>query len=409
VSRIAIAALVVLAMGAVMGAAAGAEMGTAAGAETGTAVGAEMGAAAGAAVEAPEAACPDQPASDGEREFRAAWVAFTASVTGPAEARTPEARQQAHLDGIAHMEAAVKADPSKADSHISLAYMALTAGEYARARDAAARAVEVKGDDPLPYLLQGQAEAALARAGADEAGERIEAALKAFDEAARVDPKNSLPLMQGAGFAFEAGRSDLALPRAKQALGREGVVLPRLPVPFDLSADRTAAIDAWQSVQYGHWMTLLARCQNTARALLRSGEAKLGAEDAEGAEADFRAALGMGRMVGVCRPSLFVTANTAINMMEEAYARLQRVAEIQGSREAERWKGETGVLYIARGDLFNKLQNYVKGLQEKPPGSVEELLRLEAAAVEYALLGIGVTPPTAQEGPQAESSGSSVE
>ena len=355
------------------------------------------------------AACSDQPAPDGEREFRAAWVAFTASLTGPPEARTSEARQQARLDGVEHMDAAVKADPSNVVYHISLAYMGLAAGEYARAREAAARAIELKGDDPLPYVLQGQAEAALARVGGDEAGERIEAALKAFDDAARVDPKNSLPLMQGAGFAFEAGRSDLALPRAKQALGREGIVLPRLPVPYDLSADRTAAIDAWQYVQYGHWMMLLTRCQNAERALLRSGEAKLEAEDIEGAEADFRAALEMGRMVGISRPSLFLTANTATNMMEDAYAGLLRVAEIQGSREAERWKGETGVLYIARGDLLGKLQVYLKNLKEKPPGSAEELLRLEAAAVEYALLGIGLTPPTAQEAAQAEPSDSSSE
>jgi len=361
------------------------------------------------AVGAAAAACSDQPASEGEREFRAAWVAFTASVAGPPEARTPEARQQARLDGIEHMDAAVKADPSNAAYHISLAYVCLAAGEYARAKEAAARAIELKGDDPLPYVLQGQAEAALARTGGDGAGEGIEAALKAFDDAARVDPKNSLPLMQGAGFAFEVGRADLALPRAEQALGREGIVFPRLPLPFDLYADRTGAIDAWQYVQYGHWMMLLTGCQNAARALLRSGEGKLEAEDAEGAEADFRAALEMGRMVGMSRPSLFVTSHTAINMMEDAYARLLRVAQIQGSREAERWKGETGVLYIARGDLFGNLQNYLKGLKEKPPGSAEELLRLEAAAVEYALLGIGVTPPTAQEAAQGESSDSSSE
>lgn len=388
-SRIAIAGLVVLAVGAVVGTA--------------------LGATTGVSVEAPAAACSDQPASDGEREFRAAWVAFTAWMTGRPEERTKEVRQQAHLDGIERMHAAVKADPSNAEYHISLASMAIMAGEYARAREAAARAVELRGDDPLPYLLQGQAEAALAQTGGDDAGERMEAALKAFDDAARLDPKNSLPLMQGAGFAFMAGRSDLALPRAKQALGREGIVLPRLPVPFDLSADRTAAIDAWQSVQYGHWMMFLARCQNAERALLRSGEAKLEAEDAEGAEADFRAALEMGRMAGISSPSLFLTANTAINMMEDAYVRLTRVAEIQGSREAERWKGETGVLYIARGDLLGKLQSYLEGIREKPPASVEELLRLEAAAVEYALLGIGLTPPTAQEAAQAEPSDSSSE
>ena len=96
-------------------------------------------------------------------------------------------------------------------------------------------------------------------------------------------------------------------------------------------------------------------------------------------------------------------------MMEDAYARLLRLAQMQGSREAERWNGETGVLYIARGDLFSKLQVYLKNLQEKPPGSVEELLRLEAGAVEYALLGIGLTPPTAREAPEAEPSASSPE
>jgi hypothetical protein len=156
-------------------------------------------------------------------------------------------------------------------------------------------------------------------------------------------------------------------------------------------------------------MAMLARCENAAGGVLRIGERKLKAEDPEGAEADFREALALGRMVGMSEPSLFITTHTAINMMENAYAGLLRVAEAEESREAERWRGETGVLYIGRSDLYNRLQGYLKELDEKPPASAEELLRREAAAVEHTVLGIGLTPPSDRRAAEAEPSDSPAE
>jgi hypothetical protein len=154
---------------------------------------------------------------------------------------------------------------------------------------------------------------------------------------------------------------------------------------------------------------MLARCDNAARGVLRIGERKLTAEDLEGAEADFREALAIGQMVGMSEPSLFITTNAAINMMENAYAGLLRVAEAEESREVERWRGETGVLYIGRADLYSRMQTYLKNLDEEPPGSAEELLRLEAAAVEHTVLGIGLTPPADRRAAEATPSDATAE
>jgi tetratricopeptide (TPR) repeat protein len=220
------------------------------------------------------------------------------------------------------MEAAVAADPDNPAYQASLAYMALAAGKSRGAKEAAEQAIGLKPDDPLLYMLQAQATAAVAEMYSEETGELIEAALRAFDDAARFDPTNALPLIQGASVAFDVEREDLALPRIKEAFERPRLVLYRLLVPFDLHPDRKPSVETWQYVQYGRWMETLARCQNVSRALLRRGEEEMAAGDLEAAEVKFREALAVARMVAMSDPNLVIATSIAINMMEDAYARL---------------------------------------------------------------------------------------
>ena len=350
-----------------------------------------------AAAVAASATGPEQPAPAGEREFRAAWLAFAASTQGSSEAQTSDLRQQACENALARMEEAAAAEPDNPTYQASLAYVALTAGKHARAKQAVDRAIELKGDDPFLYVLRGQAEAALARSEPSKAGERIGPALKAFDDAARLDPTNALPLILGAGVALEVGRKDLALPLIKKALERPRAVLYRLWVPFDLHPDRGRSVNTWQYVQYGRWIEELVSWQNTSTALLLLGEERMAKEDLAAAEADFRDALTLGQMLGESDPDLLITTNVAINMMEDAYARLWRIAQAKGNGEVERWWGELGVLQIGRTELHGALQAYVKQVKDSPPETVEELLSLEAKCVERTMLGIGLKPAADRE------------
>ena len=334
----------------------------------------------------------DQAVPGGESEFRAAWIAFTAPSQGPAESRTPDTRQQARIAALGHIEAAVRTEPSNAAYQTSLAYICLAAGDYARAKEASTRAVELEPHGPLPHLLRGQAEAALAQTEPERAAERIGPSLEAFDRAARLDPINALPLLEGAGVAFEVGRNDLARARIDQALARTKIVLYRLPIPFDLHEERAASVKAWQYAQYGQWLELLRRCQNASRGLLRFGAGKLQAGEVEAAEEHSRKALAVGRLAGMAEPNVIITVNAGINMLEDAYVGLLQVAEAQESREAERWSGELGVLQVGRAQLYGVLQAYTEALENSPPESVEGMLKAEAKQVEGILLGIGLTP-----------------
>jgi hypothetical protein len=89
---------------------------------------------------------------------------------------------------------------------------------------------------------------------------------------------------------------------------------------------------------------------------------------------------------------MFLTANTGINMMEDSYASLARVAEATADPEMQRWRGEMGVLSIARGDLYNALQRYVAALGGDPPSSPDELLALQGRLIAFPMLGAGLSP-----------------
>ncbi len=349
------------------------------------------------------AADSDRPPA--ESEFRAGWVAFASVKPGPDGKLTLGAQQEARVAAAARMEAAAEADPGNAVYQASLCYVCLAAGKYARAAEAIDRAIKLKDDDPLFYMLRGQAQAALAHMVPQEAGERILPALTAFEEAARLDPTNALPLVQAASVAVSVGRMDLALSRIERALERPTARLYRLWVPFDLHPERDASINAWQYVQYGYWTSAAARCQNVGMALLSLGAQKMKDEDLDGAARGFRKALEVGRAVGMAEPNLFITVHVAINMMEGAYGGLLQVAEAGHGGNAEQWRGEMGVLQIARTELQNRLQVYLNRLKEDPPETADELLALESDSVERALLGMGLTPVSKKETEKAPEAG----
>jgi hypothetical protein len=169
----------------------------------------------------------------------------------------------------------------------------------------------------------------------------------------------------------------------------------------------------WQYVQLGQWQQLIARCANVERLLLKLGvtgeEAAKPAPDADPAEPDaaklaevaeiYRRALGVARLVGSAEPNLFIAVVSGLDMMEDAYAGLLRVALATGSNEAQRWDGEMGVLAIGRQHLYAALQRYEKQRDEDPPASIDELLQFEAELLRQTILGIGLRPAELQ--PQA--------
>jgi tetratricopeptide (TPR) repeat protein len=332
----------------------------------------------------------------GSAEFLAAWQAF-ARPAKDSTATSLDARQQARMAAIPHMEAAVEADSADADKHAALAYIYLSAGKYEPGKQAANRAIDRDRSQPLYYLLRGQAEAALAKLNPETASDRIEPALRAFDDAAHLDPSNSLPLLQAASVALDAGRVDLAEPRVKRALERPGFTFYRLPVPDGLDTDQTTCLHMWQYVQLWQWAELVARCQNVERTWLKLGERKLEEGDFEGAEACFREALEVARRTGSAEPNVFIAVNFGMDMLEDAYARLLRLAEKQGNEGAQRWRGELGVVQIGRQELHGALQRYVDKIDEDPPASIDELLSFEAECVRRALLGVGLAPAETRE------------
>lgn len=339
----------------------------------------------------------EEACADGQAEFLAGWREFAIPFAPEAKDRTLTARQKARLAAMPHLEAAVAAEPENEGYRVSLAYVCLTAGRYQKAKQVLDSSLALNRDSPTLYLLHGQAEAALAQMEPAEAGSRIEPALESFERAAQLDPENALPLLQAASVAFDVARPDLAQPLLELALAREGCTMHRLPIPAELGSDHPSSLRIWQYVQYEQWSQLIARCENVSKAALRLGAEKEKLGELEAAERHFQQALSVGRAVGAARPNLYISVNAAINLMEDAYSNLLRVAEARESEEAAVWRNELGVVQIGRGMLAGALQGYLQKVATDPPDSAEALLALEEEGLKMIIAGIGLTPASAPE------------
>jgi tetratricopeptide (TPR) repeat protein len=346
----------------------------------------------------------------GISEFRGGWREVASPGPRQEGKGALQVRQEALQAAIPHLEAAVSAEPKNIGYLISLGYVYLSAGKYQQAKETLFQATERDRKNPLPYLLRAQAEAALAFMNPDTKAEEIGTALRSFDDAAHLDPTNSLALIQASSVAFEVGKQEVALAKLEGALARPGMTLYRLPIPGDLSPDTSTSIKIWQHAQMWQWLEMVARCQNVARMLLKEGKQKEDASDLDGAEAVYKQVLALGRQVGNARPNLFITVSTALNIMEDAYISLARVAEAKKSREVEAWNGERGVVAIGREELLGQLQAYSKRLEDDPPSSVDDTLELEARSVAWVMRGVGLSPtheplPLGQRGQTPEEAG----
>ena len=329
----------------------------------------------------------------GEAEFRAGWLAVIAPRQGEQAGSALQARQEALLAAIPHFEVAVAAEPDNGDYRAALVYTELAAGKYEQAYDAVSEAIARKKDSPLLYLLRAQAEAALSHMDPETAPDKAEKVIQSFEDAAHLDPTNSLYALQAASVAFDAGRGELALKKIEEALQLPGITLHRLPIPGDLDPDRTTAIQMWQHVQMSQWSQLLSRCQNAARMASKLSREKLDAGELEAAEALLTHALEIGRQIGNAKPNIFISVNSALNVMQDAYIGLAAVAKAkQNPTDEDRWIGEAGVLIIARQDLFAAVQRYVKVINEEPPASTENLIQEEAEQVARTMLGAALSP-----------------
>jgi tetratricopeptide (TPR) repeat protein len=327
-----------------------------------------------------------------QSEFRAAWHQFLEPYGEAVSASSRQTHQQAREAALPRFEAAVAAAPENVTYRACLGYAYLAAGKYQRANEALREAVALARDDPLLYLLRAQAEATLSQAEPGEKSGEVEPAIRSFREAARLDPDNALALIQAASVAFDADRTDTALGMTDAALERPGMTLYRLGIPADLEADQGTSLKLWQYAQMGQWMELLARAENVVKNIIKLGEAKEKEGDLEAARDHFQKALAVARQIANTRPNMFLTANTGINMMEDSYASLARVAEATEDPEMQRWRGEMGVLSIARGDLYSALQQYVAALGGDVPSSPDELLALQGRLIAFPMLGAGLSP-----------------
>ena len=341
------------------------------------------------------AACAGEnpaPQAAGPGEFREGWRQAAAPAQKTEGKGALTARQEALLAAIPHFEAAAAADPGNTSYRVGLGYTYLAAGRYQQAKETIDQAVGRDRSNPLLYLLRAQAEAALAYMNPQTKAKEIDTALRSFDDAAHLDPANSLALIQAASVAFEVGKQEVALAKLEAGLALPGMALYRLPIPDGLDENASMSIKMWQYAQMWQWGEMVARCQNAARMTLKHGKGKEDAGDQAGAEAAYKQAHALGRQVGNAQPNLFITVSVSLNLMEDAYTNLARVADAKKSREAEAWKGEAGVISIAREELFGKLQSYMKRLDENPPASIEADLALEAESVARPMLGVGLSP-----------------
>jgi tetratricopeptide (TPR) repeat protein len=334
----------------------------------------------------------EQAAPKGDAEFRAGWLALVAPMSAQRKSSALQARQEARIAALPHFEAAAKADPDNVSYRTALGYVYLAAGKYQLAKETLDEAVARSKRDPLLYLLRGQADAALAQMEPETASAAVERVMRSFDDAARLDPTNSLAGLQAASVAFDAGRRDLGLKKLTEALQRPGMTLYRLPIPGDLHASRSNALRIWQYIQVWQWLELISRCDNVVKTELKLGGEKQETGDLDGAQALYEQALQVARRIGNARPNTIVCVNSGINAMEDSYVRLLELARKKSSKQAEQWEGELGVLQIGRSELQGILQTYLKRIEENPPDSVEALLEYEGESVGRVMLGIGLTP-----------------
>ena len=355
--------------------------------------------AEGPALSDAEGAAVVSPAPKGDAEFRAGWLAFAEPAENPGADRSFDARQQAKLTAIPHMEAAVAANPGNVDYQTGLAYVYLSAARYDKAKEAINKAIDKERRDPLLYLLRGQAEAALVQMSPEDVSKRAGPALTAFSRAAELDPKNALPLLQAASVAFDCDRSDDALAYLQKALARPECRLYRLPLPDHLRPQPTEWLRTWQYIQLGQWYEIISRCQNVAHFLTRLGQESEQAGNLGKAYECFRLARQVGGRIGTIQPHMFITMNTAIDVLEDAYANLTRVAKATGNKDAQRWEGEAGIVRFGRQELYAALQAYTEQLTKTPPPSPEEALKVEAKYLGSIIAGIGL--PLAPDVPSA--------
>lgn len=366
----------------------------------------------------------------GAEDYRAGWRTFATPEPGPDNQITLESRQRARTSAIPKLEAAVAADPASVKYRTALVYVLLSASEYQKAKTQVDAAIKRERRDPLLYLLRAQAEAALAQMDPAKASSNIGPAITALDRAAELDPTNGLPLLQAASIALDLDRLDLALPRLQRALERPDCRLYSLLVPFDLDPNPVAAIGLWQHIQFTHWLELLARCQNAAKAVIRLGDQEVRTGDLDAAVSRYEQARQIGRKVGRAKPYLFLSVGTCMDILDPAYQRLVAVAQgradtakrgaeeaakagqdaaaldqeaARWQREAEKWEGERGVLRFGASQLRAMLEGYRAQLAKSPPPSPEALLQMESRWLAGVMAGIGLDPekppPAAPQAP----------
>jgi tetratricopeptide (TPR) repeat protein len=271
------------------------------------------------------AALASAPTPRGDAEVRAGWLAFAAPAETPGPERSFEARQQAKLNALPHFEAAVAADPGNIAYQTALAYVYLSAGRYESAKQVINKAIDKRRNDPLLYLLRGQAEAALVQMIPGEVSKRAGPALTAFLRAAELDPKNALPLLQAASVAFDCDRPADAQTYVRKALARPECSLYPLPLPDHLKPQPADWLQTWQYIQLGQWYEIISRCQNVASFLVRLGQEAEKRGSLADADSDFRLARQVGGRIGSVQPHMFISVNAAMEVMEDAYTELARV------------------------------------------------------------------------------------
>ncbi len=311
------------------------------------------------------AAKPAPTKADGPSEFRAGWREVAAPVLGHEGKNPLQARQEALMAAIPHFESAVSANPGDASYRLSLGYVYLAAGKYQQAKEALSEAVQRSRKNPLPYLFRAQAEAAISFMAPETKGKTIGTALRLFDDAARLDPTNSLALIQAASVAAEAGKQSMGVAKIEAALQRPGMMLYRLPIPGDLDPSKSNSAKMWQHAQLWQWLELLARSQNAARVMIKFGREKEAGGDLEGAEAVYRQVLVLGRQVGNAQPNTFVAVNTGMDIMEDAYTSLSHLYEpypLQMQDSDWSWAREGDDQVVVRGSIKNVSASPLQGL-----------------------------------------------